>query len=223
MSIVGTIANAEGGSSVRAKLNALINGQQHNGFVAGNWYSCGVGVLGTGAAPGTGVMVLYPFILEQAVTISNLGARVTILSAAGNFHMGIYAADPVTKQPTGLPVATTGTGATGLSTAATGTITGAPSGGNVALQPGLYWTALICDNATAAFTSYGTAGNQYIANLIGSSAIASVLGTTNAMNGYKVTGLTFSNGLVTMTGASFTENMSGSTIAAIAMQVVSIP
>ena len=143
-----------------------------------------------GAAPGAGSLRIYPGFVHEKVTLSSLAARVTTAAAGGHVELYIWASDPVTRQPTGAPIASSAA----ISTAAAGTFEDATLA--VTLDPGLYWFGAICDAsaATAVFASIGTAnvGSQQtsgigtlasaLANITGWS-VAAAYGSPPALSG----------------------------------------
>jgi hypothetical protein len=143
---IGSISNNEAGLSVRAKLNAAISAVNSSQLhVSGRWYLSVTGTLQTGSASTSTQTRMSPVVIADAITISQLGARVTTASAGGNCIFAIYASDPTTLLPTGLPL---GQSAANVST---GTLANVASTltANVSLQPGLYWFAAQVDNSTA--------------------------------------------------------------------------
>jgi hypothetical protein len=126
----------------------------------GYYYFEGPAFFQGGAAGSIGQVRLTPGFLHAPVTISEFGAGVTTLAAAGNFQALLYAADPVTNLPTGAPLIQTGN----LSTASTGMIK--QTGLSKALPPGLYWCGVQADNATAAFTAINGSG-PFVPQVVG--------------------------------------------------------
>ena len=143
----------------------------HPGFVAGRWYCPVNASLGVASNIGaSGSIRMLPFVLPLSVTIAALAARVTTLSAGGNFQLAIYASDPATKLPTGPALCSTGN----LSTAAATVVSGAVT--PVALVPRTYWMAINHDNAVAAYQSMTAQSNSQA--LIGSATLANVTGAS---------------------------------------------
>ena len=171
------------------------------GYIAGNWYNpFEIGAVAAGSAPASGSVRCTPFMLKSRVTMSDLGVRVTTLSAGGNVQLAIYANDPATMRPTGTVLANTGA----ISTAATGIFSAAIAGGNVTLEPGMYWACINSDNSTAVFQYSGTAA-QLMVSLVGSTTLA-VLSNTATLNLQGIA-VTMAYGTwSTMTGASFLES-----------------
>jgi hypothetical protein len=101
---------------------------------------------GTTITVTSGRCYFVPFPVLQPITVTDLGIEVST-AATGTAEVAIYAADGTSKRP-GTRLAYV----SGLSTGATGVVSGAVS---VTLQPGLYWAALRC---SAAPTLRGAAG-----------------------------------------------------------------
>lgn len=160
----------------------------------------GIGVT-TGIAPGADSIRFYAVRIRRAITITDLNARVTTAAASGNFQLAIYAAHAASLGPTGAPVyssagfSTTGTGAAG------------PSGLSLAIGPGLYWFALICDTsaATAAFTSRNPVSTD-MAELVGGTTITNVLGSGANLTGFAKAN-SYGGGWPTLTGNYTTDSL----------------
>ena len=135
----------------------------HPGFIAGNWYQPFGITVATGSAIGANAIRFTPFIVPAPILITDIGARVVGAAAGGLFRIALYAHNPATGRPTGLPLAASGdlstTTAAFVSTAVT----------PVMLQPGLYWAAIQVDatGATATFQTWN-ASSTPTAQLIGS-------------------------------------------------------
>lgn len=142
--------------------------QTHPGFIAGKWYPAAVGSVGAGAALANGSVRLRAFYLPRQIRISDLGCRITTLSAGGNVRLGIYRTDAATNLPTGTAVVETGN----ISTAATGPVSAAVSAA-ATLAPGFYYMAVNADNATVVLQTFGTEATA-ATNLMGSATLATV-------------------------------------------------
>jgi hypothetical protein len=156
----------------------------HVAYIVGKWYNTAQfgTIAGAPSAPGANNIRLVPFYVRSTITLNSLGLRVQTLSAGGNVQAAIYANNPATNAPTGLPLCSTAS----MSTAATGSVNSAVSG---QLTPGLYWFATNCDNATAAFAAPNV-GNCYLGWLLGSATQGTSLSSTQSFAGYTV-GQTF--------------------------------
>ena len=183
-------------------------------YIANNWYvQEGLPGFNIGANPGTGSIRLYPGYIKQRITINALGNRVTVLSAGGNFQVAVYANNAATNKPTGNPLAST----TSLSTASVASVNAAVS---VQLEPGLYWWASNCDNATATFSSLAPTGNA--SALIGDPTQSSIASSGVGLLGYSVV-QTFGT-WPDLTSGSFTAIVSGTaTVPMVQFKVGSIP
>lgn len=201
--------------SVSAAVWTMLGFSDHPGYLANNWYLPSyVGIINSGTAPGAGSIRAFPAYIRERITISNLGLRVTTLSAGGNVQAAIYAGNPATGRPTGNAIIST----TSMSTASAASVNAAAS---VQLEPGLYWFATNCDNGTAAFDAL-TSTSPYVGYLIGSATQANVL---NASGGGMV-GVAVAQTFGTwpnLTAASFTEVTTAATVPMLQFQVASAP
>lgn len=151
----------------------------HPGYVAGRWYSTLVGNFSAGTALANGSIRLYPFMVTQAITLSNIGARVTTAASGGNIQLAIYASNTSTKYPTGTALCSTAS----ISTTTAGDV--GPAACAISLTAGtLYWGAV---NADA--TAGGTAIMQVLAAaatnagwLIGATTQAGISGAATSGN-----------------------------------------
>lgn len=119
-------------------------------YIAGKYYTPMLyGSQNALVAGGTSVIKIFPIMVPQKVTISELFVRINT-TVAGNWQAAVYAADPSTLLWTGTPLAKSNASA---STAVSGGITSALAA-NLQLLPGnIYWIAFACDNATATFVA----------------------------------------------------------------------
>jgi hypothetical protein len=156
---------------------------------------------------GSNSIRLVPFMLTKPVIMSDLAAKIGTADAAGLFQLAVYASDPATKLPTGLPLAATAD----MSAAATGFVSADIVGSNVAFQPGLYWQAICTNSATAAFTVFAT--TMTIANALVGTATLANLGNSTA-NGALVRALVQTYGTwPDLTSATLTESFSNGSAA----------
>lgn len=129
----------------------------HPGYVATRWYPTVQGTYAAGTAVSGNSIKLQAFMVTQAITLSNIGARLTTAAAAGNVQLAIYASNATTKYPTGTALCSTAS----LSTTSTGNITGTCS---TSLTAGtLYYSAINADataGSTAIFQIVTVAANQ---------------------------------------------------------------
>lgn len=128
----------------------------HPGYVAGRFYWANNGIsIAAGLINGQNTIKLLPFMLEKPITVSDLATRVNTLAVAGNIQIAIYAADPITKMPTGNALGATGN----ISTTTISVVSAAIAGGNIVLAAGqVYWAAVNADNATVITTGPGMTG-----------------------------------------------------------------
>jgi hypothetical protein len=189
------------------------------GKKAGFWYFPPMQMT-TGSAPGQDTLKLYPVWVDQPMTISDLLVRISTVSAGGHLRIGIYASD-VNHNPTG-----SGLGSIVVATDSLGNVSGTLSS-NIVLNPGLYWFATLCDNATAVFhvISQSPSGAGTMASMIGASS-TSMLISNNVLptNGYSVSGATYASGFPDVTATSWAgkENQSQN-IPMIGYKVASVP
>ena len=183
--------------------------------VAGKWRLAKLpGVVGAGQAPGNNSVRLYPFYINDTVTIDQLALAITTISAAGNAQAAIYASDPVTQMPTGSALVSSAS----ISTGATGAVAGAVTPRQ--FTPGLYWAASNCDNAVAIFLS-GSSTSDTIAIAIGSATLTNVMTTAGPLNGFAVAATfgTWSD----LTSATLTELNTTQRIPVICIHAQSVP
>ena len=172
--------------------------KNHPGYVAGRYYlpsGQGLGIVGATLTVGTTYLSFGA--IEDRITVSQLGARITTVSAGGNFQLAVYAHDATTGMP-GKLVASTGSG----STAAAGIVNNALAS-NVTLEPGFYWFAIQSDNATAVFMVEGSNSLAFL-SMIGSGTGA-INGSASSQAAALSTPATFGTWPVDLTGAPFTE------------------
>jgi hypothetical protein len=146
---LGVVVKGGVTSQTTAQALANLSRGEHPGYVANRYYHAMEQSTATGAAiSDTANIRFLPFIPVERVTIDELGACVITVTGGGNFQLAIWAADPATKYPTGLPLAYT---APALSTAVAGAVVGALNV-SVQLEPGtLYWLGINVDVTTSTF------------------------------------------------------------------------
>lgn len=194
----------------------------HPGFVAARWYMVPCSRTGTGTAIGANTIKLYPWLVSQRITISDLGVRISTLSASGHIRLAIYASNASTKRPTG-----TGLGSVVVATDATGTIS-TTLGANISLTPGLYYFAAQADNATVACQSVDAQAVSPCghAAMIGSALLADVSASaTQNTSGYTFAA-TYASGLPDLTSATFNSSAEATTSLTIPVgffKVTSVP
>jgi hypothetical protein len=167
--------------------------------VAGKW----VAAVSSGATISAGAnssssMWLYPFVVTEEVTISDLGMRVATVGAGVTGMLGIYAHSLTTGHATGVALASV----TGLSMASAAAVSATlPS--NVTLQPGIYWAAFQASGATAAATFWASGETSQIALVSGGDTLSELFSGTNTLMQLKGIANTFGT-FPDLTGASFT-------------------
>jgi hypothetical protein len=145
-------------------------------YPTGRWLAPDIGPWRAAAgANGQNNMRGFLGFIRRAVTIDDLGVRVSTAAAGGNCQLAIYAMDETTLAPTGAPLYNSGN----LSTASTGALA---VGGGIAeaLVPGFYWWFINCDASanTAQFTTID--GSQSSASPIFG---ATSIGNAGSING----------------------------------------
>ena len=188
----------------------------HPGYVAGRWYAP-YGMMGLATGNSMNTIRFTLLTIEERVTISDLGARVTTVSAGGLFGLAIYAMSATTKLPTGTPLASV----MGLSTATATAVTGALAA-NVQLEPGQYWGAVIVDNTTAIFHAV-SGGSGVMLTTIGDATATNTLSTgTNALAALSITGHNYATGFTDVSASTFAA-ISTTANAAFIVKVASVP
>jgi hypothetical protein len=170
------------------------------GYAAGRWYTGAFSVAVAGGAITTANTRLTPIFINKAVTISDLGVRISTVGAAGALvRIGIYASD-ANGLPTGAPLGQVND----LVGTALTTVSGALAGGNITLQPGLYWTAVQSnDNALCCTCPANT--NLWAASFAGEATLANLIsGSAAALNSRSLNGTTYAGGLPDLTSVATT-------------------
>lgn len=147
------------------------------GYVSGSYYHGINGVVTAGSASGGNSIRLHPIVIKERVTISELAVRVTTSESGKAFQLAIYAADPASKLPSGNPLGVTGN----MSAGTTGAMSATLVGGNIALNPGLYWVAVNTESTTAVFQQFG-ANSSFIAALLGGTASQVASGNSSSIS-----------------------------------------
>lgn len=183
-------------------------------FHAGKWVNplAGAAPL-AGANIGTANTRLFPFVIDRACTISDLGCRVTTLGA-GNARLGIYASDATNGNPTGDPIAQCT-----VSTGAASEVSAAISGGDKVLLPGLLWGAAQVDNATAVLQ---VVNGSPAGRLVGAATLAAVTSSATGVLTGKTTATGYASGLPTLSGLALTD-LSTTSWGVVFYKVTSVP
>lgn len=209
-------------SAATSRTNLGINGpniaSRHSGYIANNWYFAPDVFPAAGAARAIDVITLFPIIVPQSITISELAARVATAQATKNIQLAIYASNATTCRPTGSALSSTAS----ITLATPGNISAA-LGANVALTAGsVYWLASNVDSTTAVLASLSLAGH-FIPGLMGSTTIADLWSGGQAAT---IMGVTTPQTFGTwgdLTSATFTVLANSGIMTNIAFKVWSIP
>lgn len=197
--------------TTNAAVWTLLEFSDHPGYIAGNWYLPHLIVAtSNGQAPGAGSIRLIPGYVKERITVGGLGVDVTTLFAGGNVQAAIYANNPATGRPTGLPLASTSS----MSTAVTGVVNSTVS---VQLEPGLYWFATNSDNATSAYMANGSTSPS-LSIWQGSSSLLTTAGMLSGLTVAQTFGTWPS-----LTSASFSELSTSQRIPLVFFNVSSVP
>lgn len=148
--------------------------------VAGNYVLVRCGGLAVGTATTADLIRASVFEVLRPITISELGAALTTASAGGLFQLAIYANNPATNNPTGLPLASIGS----ISTTVAGRLSADITGADVTLPAGTYWQAVNVDASGASAVFLGPLpANGLGASILGSPVIAlAVAGNVGGAN-----------------------------------------
>jgi hypothetical protein len=139
---------------------------EHPGYFANVWYqTIGYHEVFGGSGPAANTIKLLPFVLTKPIRIQALGTRVTTAAAGGKAQLAIYAHNAATRRPTGNAIVSTGDISTTSAAAVSGSVTAAT------LSPGIYWSALNADGATA---NYQSIDEIQTGLLIGSTTLSNI-------------------------------------------------
>lgn len=143
----------------------------HPGYVTGRFYTPFTGTIGSSSAvPAVDTVVyLYPFAASDFPLVAvSLNTRCITLAALSAIKLAVWASDPVTKRPTGVPVAGSNTGQATTTSNSTQTIAISRT-----FEPGVvYWVGVAATTLAPTMYSFNSAMTE--ANrMIGRSAIAS--------------------------------------------------
>lgn len=147
----------------------------HPGWKSANWYyPLLFGSLSVGSVIGLNALRYNAIYIPRQVTISDLGCIITTASAGNNLKLAIYAHDPTTNRPSGLPLAETGN----ISTTSTGAVSADITGANVTLEAGMYWAAFWADNTAVIVASIDRNNPNLGGMLVGAANQTAILTTT---------------------------------------------
>lgn len=130
-------------ASAGAAVWATVGVMEHPGYVTGRWYRGHMSSVGT-VTVAADTLYAHLFVAQERLTVDMLGLRVLTGVGSTNARIGIYAHDAATHLPAGL----VGEGSAAVATTTTNSnATIAPSGGTIALEPGIYWVASLFSGA----------------------------------------------------------------------------
>ena len=186
-SLKGLAPSSGGGTSNFLRADgtwaAPSGGAANDLYASGYWICPHYGTLGAGAAMVANTIYLYPFTVRRAVTVGELGARVTTAVAASSVQLAIYAS--AAGEPDGAPLAST----VSLSGATATTISDDVTDFNLA-ENTTYWMAV---NANAAITLQHLTGSAQLAAAftIGAPTLANISAGTITGGGWRTVAQTF--------------------------------
>jgi hypothetical protein len=186
-SLKGLAPSSGGGTSNFLRADgtwaAPSGGATNNLYANGHWISPHYGTLGAGAAMVANTIYLYPFTVQRAITVDELGARVTTGVAASSVQLAIYAS--ADGEPDGAPLATT----VSLSSAASGVISDDITDFNLSEKTS-YWMAT---NSSGAITMQHLSGATQLAAAfaIGAPTLATISSQVSASGGWRSVSQTF--------------------------------
>ena len=168
-------------------------GTSFGGYAVDNYIVPTTGALAAGQAITANQIALMPFMVERAITVSQLAVRVTTAAAATDFQLAVYGS--VNGLFSGSPIFSTAPLSAGSAAPVQGAITA------TTLQPGvLYWQAINANGAPV-FVSVA-ASNSYQASIVGAGTLSEMLSSTGtSFHCRVVTGQTFGT-WPDLTGAS---------------------
>jgi len=153
--------------------------QAFAGYAVSNWIQPVIGTIGAGNANNVNSIVLYPFVVNRSITVSDLGARVTTAAASAQFQLAIYASS--SGLPTGTPLGSTGHIDGSVATHASGLVT------PFNLTAGqVHWAAFNCNIAITMQHLLGA--NSYFGSVFGTpnlneiTATATIVATTRTVS-----------------------------------------
>jgi hypothetical protein len=144
------------------------SGTSFGGYAVNNYIVPTTGALAAGQAITANQIALMPFMVERAITPSELVVRVTTAASGSEFQLAIYGS--VNGLHSGNPIFST----VPLSAGTTGPIQAAMA---VTLQPGVVYWGAINSNGTPTFLSVA-ANNSYHSSIVGAGTLSEVLSNT---------------------------------------------
>lgn len=188
------------------------------GYIANNWYLAAL--IGSQPSGGGALSVttqyMAPFILRQRLTIGSLGIR-TVTPGTSNVQLALYANDSSPVNRPGTLLQNTGNIANnGVAGFYPGVL-----GASIQLDPGIYWSAIQCNDTTCAPESL-LASSSSFEILFGSASGGGAIGNGAGAQTIGVTIPSTFGTWASAQGATFTELVSGRG-PAVAYQIVSVP
>jgi hypothetical protein len=186
-SLKGLAPSSGGGTSNFLRADgtwaAPSGGATNNHYANGHWICPHYGTLGAGSAMVANTIYLYPFTVQRAITVGELGARVTTGVAASSVQLAIYAS--AAGEPDGAPLATS----VSLSSATSGLISDDVTDFNLS-EKTTYWMAT---NSSGAITMQHLTGGAQLAAAftIGAPTLATVSSTATGSGGWRLVSQTF--------------------------------
>lgn len=163
-------------SATPAKIRDLLGGTAHAGYAVGRNYNRSPGIVrATGGAAGNTLIKFIPVVITQTTTVDALISRITTVGTTTGC-MAIYASDQATKYPTGNPLQTTAQ----IANTSLGGFT-ASLGASLQLAPGLYWIAVMWNDAAVICVACSTSAGD-MGWLIGSTGTVNIINSTNQLN-----------------------------------------
>lgn len=191
------------------------------GHIAGRYYAPrGASLGGSFSTSNANKVYFSPIIISERITISEFMVRVITGSGSLVWQAAVYANDPTTMLPVGLPLGKSAADATG-GTGASSTNVASALAVNMQLEPGMYWIAYNTSGNGIGVTSKTNTGTDACSNVLCGSTTASEVLVTGVSGGIGWTA-TLALGtwpdISTLTLAFFAGN-----IAAVGYKVVSVP
>lgn len=153
------IAATDVGGGVLVPQIGGISGLFNVGYPAGSFQAMFEGVVASAAIPAIDILYLYKFTVYQPITVNSITERLQTVGAGSSIKCAVWANDPLTARPTGLPVL--GTNAGFDTSAGTGTKSPPAAVPDVVLGAGPWWGGTVTTGtppamvAAAATMSYG--------------------------------------------------------------------
>lgn len=159
-------------------MSSLTGFRTHPGYISGGVYALSRQVAPLAIAA-VDTVYLLPFMVDTHVVPASFGPRVTTGGAGSSVKIAVWANNPATMRPTGLPIMSNNTGAATTSAAATPlTVTG------VTLIPGLlYWHGIKATGTLPTVQAVGVGSaeqSRFMGITLGTTATNPVVGLSVA-------------------------------------------